>query len=400
MRIGIDARFLTHPQVGGFKTYTENLINALSRVDDENHYVVYLDRPAEQNQLLDKENFEFRVVPGILPLIGMPIREQIQLRRQFVKDKLDIIHSLCNTAPVGIPDKLVITLHDTIQVTGSRQTEHTRGSAEYRQRLITLYSKWAIILSARNARRIITVSDYEKAQISKQLKIDPERICVAHLAPNPIFTQGSQENKNSWRLEMRTRFNLYDRYLLGVGYEPRKNIPLLIKVFSQIAPNQPDLGLVIVAARPEKKHYYRQVADDLNLDGRVTILDALPPRDLMVLFNLADTFVFPSERESFGLPIREAMACGTPVIAGNNSSIPEIVENAALLVDAKDAKAMENNISQILKDPDTRRKLISKGLKRASVFSWNRCALQTIDVYKEMALRRQPAKTVIERSSA
>jgi glycosyltransferase involved in cell wall biosynthesis len=400
MRIGIDARFLTHPQRGGFKTYTENLINALSRVDEENLYVIYLDRPPTEITLPSKENFEYRIVEGILPLIGVPIREQIMLRRFIAKDRLDVIHFLCNTAPVGIGEKLVVTLHDTIQVTSPLKSIFNRDTSELKQNLITLYSKWAIILAARNARKIITVSDYEKYQIVKDLKIDPERISVTHLAPNPIFSQASPDNRNLWLTEMRARFNLSDRYLLGIGYEPRKNIDQLISVYSQIAADQPDLGLVIVASRPEKKQYFKQMAEGLNLSGRVTILDALPPRDLMVLFNLADLFVFPSERESFGLPVLEAMACGTPVVAANNSSIPEVVEKAALLIDAKDAPKMAETISCVLTDESIRDDLIAKGLKRAAAFSWNKCALQTIEVYKEVVLARTLTRTAIERSSA
>ena len=123
MKIAIDARFLTHPQLGGFKTYTTNLIGALSRVDSENHYVLYLDRPPKNCDLPQSRNFSYRVVPFTVPGLGMPYREQFALRREVAKDEPDLIHFLSNTAPVRMNRRFVLTLHDTIQLSNPYSLE-------------------------------------------------------------------------------------------------------------------------------------------------------------------------------------------------------------------------------------------------------------------------------------
>ena len=115
MRIGIDARFLTHPQKGGFKTYSENLIAALAQIDRDNEYVLYIDRQPEQDtKLPDSANFSYRIIRGDIPYIGMPWREQTRLSRQVSRDKLDLLHSPCLTAPLRLSCASVLTIHDMI----------------------------------------------------------------------------------------------------------------------------------------------------------------------------------------------------------------------------------------------------------------------------------------------
>jgi glycosyltransferase involved in cell wall biosynthesis len=385
MKIGIDARFLTHPQAGGFKTYTENLIRALSQIDDANDYVVYVDRPVPEVMFPSKNNFRLRVVGGTLPLIGMVFREQVALRRFIAKDKPDVVHFLCNTAPLNIKEKYCVTLHDTIQVTIDQNFRIGKSLADHKLWAITAYSGWVINKTAKLARRIITVSDCEKTQISKYLNIAPYRICVTHLAPNPLFTQGTPEAKEKWRAAMCGKFDLHGRFILGIGYEARKNIPLLIDAFSKIESDHPNLNLVIVVAHQGQRLYFQQLISELRLNSRVIILAALPPIDLVALYNLAEVFVFPSERESFGLPPLEAMACGTPTLAMNMSSIPEILRDGAMLINGKDVQTWSNAIKQVLADENLRSDLVSQGLKRAAELTWERCARETINVYNLVA---------------
>lgn len=117
MKIGIDARFMTHPQAGGFKTYSQNLVRALAGVDADNEYVIYVDRPPLDGMLLKKDNFCYRVVRGFMPGLETAVREQFLLRRAIQHDRPDVIHFLCNTAPVNFDMPYILTLHDTIQVT-------------------------------------------------------------------------------------------------------------------------------------------------------------------------------------------------------------------------------------------------------------------------------------------
>lgn len=381
MKIGIDARFLTHPQRGGFKTYTENLIKALSLVDSTNTYVLYVDRPPAEATLPKKDNFTCQVVDIKLPIIGMPIREQITVRRHIAQDNLDIVHFLCNTAPVGVPVKFVVTLHDIIPLTTPQTFEYATGLSAYKCWAISAYSRLTIRKTAQSASKIITVSSYEKTQIREHLGIAPERICVTHLAPNPLFTPASQELKKKWRSKIDQKFGIQSRFILAVGYEPRKNIPLLIEAFSRFAQDYPHINLVIVAAEEQSRGFFQQLAHEWNMDERVIVLGAVSPNDLVVLYNLADVFVFPSERESFGLPPLEALACGTPVVAMKMTSIPEILQDSALLVEGKDVQTWADAIVQVIMDDNLRSSLANKGLRQAAKFSWERCARETLEVY-------------------
>jgi glycosyltransferase involved in cell wall biosynthesis len=384
MRIGIDARFLTHPQRGGFKTYTVNLVKALSLIDSVNSYVLYLDRPPAEVTLPGSGNFAYQVVNSALPVLGMPAREQIALRRRLVHDNLDIMHFLCNTAPVGVPGKFVVTLHDTIQVTSLQPFEYSRGLSACRRWAISVYSRWAILQTAKSASRIITVSHYEKKQIKEHLGIAPERICVTHLAANPVFVPATQQTKREWRFRAQQEFGIRCPFIFAVGYEPRKNINLVIEAFSRLASDYPDIGLVIVAAEGQSRGFFQQLVNERSVTERVVVLGSVSADDLAMLYNLAEAFVFPSRRESFGLPPLEAIACGAPVIAMNMTSLPEVLQDGAMLVEGNDVQTWADAIVQVITDDSLRSSLASRAIRRAAEFSWQRCARETIRIYRDV----------------
>jgi len=381
MKIGIDARFLTHPQMGGFKTYTENLIRALLEVDDTNQYVLYVDRPGESGALPVASNVEYRIVKGSVPGIEMPVREQFALRRAMDRDRLDLVHFLCNTAPVAIDTPYVLTLHDTVQVTSENPFRITPNLSTQKAWAITAYSKWTILRTAHAAARIITVSNYEREKIAAELSIPRDRICVTHLAPNKLYRPGSTEERAAWRQELGHTLGLPDHYLMGIGYEPRKNIPLLIKTFTQIAPLHADLHLLVIAAQEQRRQEFQEMAANTGLNGKAIILGSQPSSVLMKLYNLAELFVYPSERESFGLPPLEAMACGTPTVAMRESALPEILDQGALLVDGGDVRVWAEQITEIIGDRAQLARLTEHGLRRAAQLTWQHCARKTMDMY-------------------
>ncbi len=385
MRIGIDARFLTHPQVGGFKTYTVNLVNALSQVDQDNQYVLYTDhQPTAENGLPQAKNFTYRNVPATLPLIGMPLREQVLLRQQIARDKLDVAHFLCNTAPVVLPQNSILSLLDVIQVKTPQHFPTTKGLEDYRRWAISAYSKWAILKTAPVVKKIITLSEYEKGEIVKHLDIAPERVHVTYFGVNSVFSPASPQTRATWREQIRDQHGVHRKFIMGVGYEPRKNITLLIEAFAQLACTFPDLDLVVVAAEKERRVYFKQLAAELGVAERVIILPALQPVDLAVLYNLTELFVFPSIRESFGAPPLEALACGAPTLAMNMTSLPEVLGDGAILLDGTDVSIWANMIERMLTDCGLRADLIQRGLRQAAKLTWKHCAEGTIQVYEEI----------------
>jgi glycosyltransferase involved in cell wall biosynthesis len=158
----------------------------------------------------------------------------------------------------------------------------------------------------------------------------------------------------------------------------------VIEAFSRFASTYPDISLVVVAAEKQSRLFFQQLASGWNVSERVMILEAVSPNDLAVLYNLAEVFVFPSERESFGLPPLEALACGVPVIAMNMTSIPEILQNGAMLIEGKNVQIWANAIVQAVTDDDLRSSLANRGTKQASKFSWKRCAEETLQVYRTL----------------
>jgi len=384
MRVGIDARFLTHPQVGGFKTYTLNLVAAIASVDAENDYVLYLDRQPDRNGALpDSPRFSYRVVPGSLPLIGMPWREQFLLPAQAARDGLDLFHAPALTAPLRLPCPLVLTVHDMLW-RHPRAYSPARGLSINRK-LMQTYYRLVPGYAARQAAAVVTVSQTARQEILRELGLPPERIFVTYEAAGPAF-HAPMQSSNGNLLEQ--RHNLAPPFLLALGSaDPRKNLSAVIQAYSCLpAGTQARYPLVIVWANTLLAAELHAHIRSLGLKDRVYHLFAVSDQDLAGLYRAATLFLFPSYGEGFGLPPLEAMACGTPVLAANNSSLPEVLGDAAALVDAADPQAIAKTIASLLANPDLRQNMAERGLQRAAGFSWQRCAEQIIAIYRKVAL--------------
>ncbi len=380
MRIGIDARFLTHPQCGGFKTYTECLVAALAIVDADNRYILYVDRPPDEDAAVPRaENFELRIVPGALPMIGMLLREQVRLPRQIARDRLDLFHSPVLTAPLHIGCPLVLTLHDMIwRFPGVYNDRRPRA---LRRRLMDAYYRSIPERAARKAAIILAVSQASKSDIVRILGMAEEKVIVTHEAARGVF----QPLKDRRQLEaVRTRFNLPPEFIMGIcASDPRKNLDTLVEAYAVLPSDlRKKFPLVVMWGHDRLTGTLAKRITELGLDGQV-LFRRLGPKaeEMALLYNAATLFVFPSLYEGFGLPPLEAMACGTPVVVANNSSIPEVVGDAAVLVDASDAGNLASGIAEVLADETRRAELSTKGMARAAVFSWERCARETVEAY-------------------
>ncbi len=391
MKIGIDARFLTHPQHGGFKTYSEELIAALAEVDRDNEYVLYLDRPPVPGDCIPwQPNVSVRVIDGHMRLIGMPWREQVGLGLAAFRDRLDLLHALCLTAPLMVNCPLVVTIHDMIwRGLGTRGAGH---SVLNPRSLMERYYRLVPAMAARRAAAVITVSHAARADIIEAFGLPPERVIVTHEAAKPVFYQPIDPRSAA---ATRARLGLHGPYLLGIGSaDPRKNLETLLRAYALLpAEQRAHYQLAIVWTHEHLADTIAHLAHELAIAGQTVFLKRVSDSELAALYAGASLFAFPSRYEGFGLPLLEAMACATPVVAANNSSIPEIVGDAALLFDADNYHELATTMLRVLSEKQLAQTLRAAGQRRASMFSWKRCALETLAVYKQI---NQHGRAVVE----
>ncbi|MHB9091612.1 MAG: glycosyltransferase family 4 protein [Chloroflexota bacterium] len=239
-------------------------------------------------------------------------------------------------------------------------------------------------LSLRRASAVITISQHAKQEILRAYPHLQVKVYVTRLAPGDQFKPPA--NQASAR-EIRRRYGISSDYVLAVGsLQPRKNLLRLVRAFAKVHAEIRDLKLVIVGkAQWQASAVYAEVLSQ-GLADNVLFTGYVPDHDLVGLYGEAKAFVYPSLYEGFGLPILEAMACGTPVVVSNTSSMPEVAGDAGLFVDPFNEDEMAASISQVLCSPRLADSLVEKGLRRAKEFTWAHTAAATADVYRRLIL--------------
>ena len=211
--------------------------------------------------------------------------------------------------------------------------------------------------------------------------IPEKKIKVVYLGASNIYKPASAEDKE----RVKIKYHINEPYVLFVGaIEPKKNIELIIKAFHICQKNNPHLTLVIAGKKSWKFETIFQLVDSLNLKKSVIFLNFVPGEDLPALYSAAEVFLFPSRYEGFGLPVLEAMKCGTPVITSNVSSLPEIVGETGLMVNPDDYEKLAEKILKLISDRDFHSKYAHYSLERAKLFSWEKTCRETMEIYKEV----------------
>lgn len=383
LRIGVDARFFTHPQPGGFKTYTMSLVEALSQVDRVNEYVFYVDRHYDAaSGPAFGPNVTVVEVPEVMPVVGMAWREQVSLAWRAPADRLDVFHAPTLSAPLWLPCPLVVTVHDMLW--RSNETSLSQHALSWKRRAMHAYYRSVPALAVKRAAAIITVSEASKAAILEQLHVEPDRVVVTLEAAGKHFARVSDATRLS---AARAKWGLDHDYVLALGSaDPRKNLGTLLRAYKDLPQDTRErVMLALVLAHPRLAGGLHDQVTALGLERRVKFLENVDDATLAALYSGCSAFVFPSLMEGFGLPLLEAMTCGAPVIAANNSSIPEVTGDASLLFDGTNHLELANLMTRLLNDACLRRSLSERGEQRALTFSWERCATQTIACYERVA---------------
>ncbi len=356
-----------------------NLLRALRKVDEENEYVVYAGRrfPKEYDEKkIAGERWSLRRT--IFPASWRAWRvlwEEACLARRAVRDGAELIHCPAYVAPKITLGPSVATIYDAIVL--RRPELCWRGSLRRLRKVIPRTSGSAtriIVPSAATKRDLVELA----AAPAEKIKIVP--LGVDHELFRPLTDRATLA-------AARQALSLPERYLLFVGIrEPKKNLPALVRAFfAATAANQLPHALVITGSRGwggVDAKLAREVRAH-GMKGRVFITGYVPDAALPFLYNLADALLFPSLIEGFGLPVLEALACGTPVLISRDPALLETAGGAALEAEATDLKSLREGIEKILLDRKLRRELREKGLARAKEFSWERTARETIAVWRE-----------------
>jgi len=367
VHIGLDARLIYYRK-GGIARYTIRLARGLARVDSENTYWL-LQHRRHQEPIVQAANF--RRVSMWTPTHHR--LEQLMLWLELRKLHLDVLHSPDFIPPLhDVGARRVITVHDLAFLRYPYLL--TRAAARY-------YGQ--IDRAVRVADHIIAVSQSTKQDLINLLGVAESRITVIYEAADEVFRPLPREEAAA---EVKRRYNIPPEYILFVGtIEPRKNLNTLILAYHALLnEHHLDPPLVFAGEHGWLAEEVYSLVEELDLQDQVFFLGRVSTAELVYLYNAARLYAHPALYEGFGLPPLEAMACGTPAVVSNVSSLPEVVGNAALLVEPTNVEAWTVALHRLLTDNALWEELRQEGLERAKLFSWERTARETLAVYRQV----------------
>jgi glycosyltransferase involved in cell wall biosynthesis len=367
-RIAIDARKWRDYGIG---TYVRNIVRALALIDTANTYFLFCHHEDVPTLKDLSENF----VPVVDESPGYSLREHWSLPSQLRKLGADLFHEPHYVLPLLLGTKSVVTIHDCIHL---RFPEYLPNPGAI------YYARFMMGSALRRAKVVFTVSEASKRDILHFFpKTEPSRIHVVSNAIDADLLDAPDQDELD---RVKERYQIAQRFILYAGnIKPHKNLPRLIEAFARLraTPGHEDVHLMIIGDEIGKTPELRRRVESFRLRPFVRFFGFVPERTLAALYRLATVFVFPSQYEGFGLPPLEAMACGTPVVTSNVSSLPEVVGNAAVLVDPHDGEAIAVGLSRVLDDPAFAADLREKGQIQAKKFNWEDSARKTLSGYLE-----------------
>jgi glycosyltransferase involved in cell wall biosynthesis len=368
VRVAIDARKLHDYGIG---TYVRNLVEALARQPHDDRYVLIC-----QHQ---DAGYVTSLGPRFEPLIdragNYSIREQISIPAALRRANADVFHAPHYVVSPLTRTPYVVTIHDCI---------HLRFPQYLPNRLAATYARTAMGLAARRSQRVLTVSHASKQDILHYLGIPADKVEVIH---NALDTRLAAAPTDEEMANVRERFQLTSPFILYAGnIKPHKNVDRLIEAYSILRRRGvTDPKLLVIGNEVSRYPNLRRLVHRFQLHPHVRFFGFVQDTTLGALYRLASVFVFPSLYEGFGLPPLEAMAAGTPVITSNVSSLPEVVGDAAVLIDPMDAGAIADAMARVLGDAPLRADLVRRGCQRVKTFSWDRSVARVREVYVEVA---------------
>jgi glycosyltransferase involved in cell wall biosynthesis len=374
MKVAIDVRTVL-PNRSGVGNYVLHLTQNLKQVDpDSDYYFLAFKKnlpllgplDEQKNPLLTIFSHESHPLGDFWEHFILPLR--------LLKKKIDIFHGPASLIPFRKDHfKTVVTIHDLVAFLFPETIPLKYGA----------YMRYLLRHAVKKADKIISVSYHTQEDLIKILKVPKEKIAVIHEAPSPIFRPLEPEEVRS---VLASRYGLRKKYIYHLGnIEPRKNLIKLLEAFTIVGREMGTEYQLVVSG--QKGWLIRSLTRFLKtypMRDQLFFTGYIPHEDLPYFMNGAELFVFPSLYEGFGLPVLEAMRCGTPVISSNQSSIPEIMGSAGVLVDPTNVPMLADKIIELLRNQEEREHLSRLGQAQAACFSWTEVAQKTLQVYRSV----------------
>ncbi len=371
MRIGIDFTPAI-AQSAGIARYTRDLVNALMRLDAPDEFTLFsAERPTKDRPIPEGPHFHARVVPlgnRNATILWQRLRAPVPV--ELFAGGMRVFHGPDFILPPALRARRVVTVHDLAFLT----------NPECAVPSLVSYLKAVVPRAVHSADRVIAVSQNTADDLHERLGVPREKIDVIHLGISPSFTSQVDDAAVA---ALTAKYGLYQPFVLAVGtIEPRKNYEMLIRAFAAARRDPAGPQRLVIAGKPGWLYegVYRAV-ETLGLRESVKFLDYLPEGELPTLYHAASAVAMPSIYEGFGIPVVEAMACGTPVVCSTGGSLPEVAGDAALLVPPTDQGALAQALIRIVGDDALRATLRVRGLEHATLFNWDAAARAHLAVY-------------------
>lgn len=370
MKIAIEAQRIYRKEKHGMDYVALEMIRELQKLDHTNEYYILVS-PGEDRCLTESENVH--IVEINWP--SYPLWEQIGLPLALNRIKPDILHCTSNTAPIFCKVPLVLTLHDIIFL----EKKHGKIESLYQQ-LGRIYRKIVVPQILKKCAKIITVSKFECEHISQSLGLNKDRIKAVYNGYSKHFKPISNSQ------DIIRKYIKDDNYLFFLGNtDPKKNTSGVLKAYSIYAQkSSKPLPLLIADIKESIVSNYLEENNLTHIKPLLRFPGYIPNTELPAIYGGATAFIYTSYRESFGIPILESMACGTPVITSNTSAMPEIAGEGGILVNPYHPEEIAEKLLLLEKDNEFRANCIAYGLKRASLFSWENTAKEVLEIYKTL----------------
>jgi len=376
MRIAIDARFYG-PFGKGLGRYTEKLIKYLEKVDQQNDYTIFLRKENFDHYQIASKNFK----KELADFKWYTLNEQRNMPKVLRKGNFDLVHFPHFNVPLLYKGDFVVTIHDLILLDFPTKRATTLGPIKYA--LKNMAYKKVISSAVKKAKKVITVSEYTKKRLIEHFDLDDDKIIVTYEA----CEKNNQKKEFIDNKDFLKAHKIEKKYLLYVGNAyPHKNLERLLKVFRNLKKNSFDYQLVLVGKNDYFYQRLQDLAKSLGLlnSNEVVFYGFAKDSDLAILYQNAFLYVFPSFIEGFGLPPLEAISYGLPVVTSKTSCLPEILGDAAQYFDPKDDDDIAKVILRVLNNNILKEKMKENGLVQVAKYSWERCAKETLDVYKSI----------------